>query len=270
MNKIIVGIKGITLKLTPKLFGIRKPNPAFKSSFLVHTKIGVPTPVMELRGISKTFLSGKQELNILKGANFSINKGEIVALLGPSGAGKSTLLNIAGLLEHPDSGSIFLGGHNVSGLPDKARTNMRKKYIGFVYQSHHLLPEFSALENVVIPQMIAGENKQKAKARAAWLLDVMGLKERILHRPAELSGGEGQRVAIARALANCPHLLLADEPTGNLDTQTAEVVFDLLLNIIRQTGLSALIATHNPDLAAKMDRRVTLRDGKIIPLDEAF
>ena len=270
MNKITVGIKKITLKLTPKLLGTKRPTTGLESSFLVHTKIGTPTPIMELKNISKSFVSGKQELNILKDANFSINKGEIVALLGPSGAGKSTLLNIAGLLEHPDSGNIFLGGHNVSGLPDNARTNMRKKYIGFVYQSHNLLPEFSALENVVIPQMIAGENKQKAKARAAWLLDVMGLKERLSHRPAELSGGEGQRVAIARALANCPHLLLADEPTGNLDTHTAEVVFDLLLNIIRRTGLSALIATHNPDIAAKMDRQVTLRDGKIVPLDEVF
>ena len=270
MSKIIIGIKKITFKLTLKIFGIRKPKVTFKSPFLVHTKIGIPSPVMELRNISKSFLSGKQELTILKDANFSIKKGEIVALLGPSGAGKSTLLNIAGLLEHPDSGNIFLGGHDVSGLPDKVRTNMRKKYIGFVYQSHNLLPEFSALENVVIPQMIAGENKQKAKARAAWLLDVMGLKERLSHRPAELSGGEGQRVAIARALANCPHLLLADEPTGNLDTHTAEVVFDLLLSIIRRTGLSALIATHNPDIAAKMDRQVTLRDGKIVPLDEVF
>jgi lipoprotein-releasing system ATP-binding protein len=189
-----------------------------------------------------------------------------VALVGPSGAGKSTLLHIAGLLEHPDSGEVYIDAAATSRLSDIARTRIRRTDIGFVYQFHHLLPEFSALENVVLPQMIRGLSRREAGTRAAELLSYLGLKDRLTHRPAELSGGEQQRVAIARAVANAPRILLADEPTGNLDVHTADHVFATLNQLVRATGLAAIIATHNMDLAAQMDRRVTIRDGLIVEM----
>ena len=219
------------------------------------------TPTIELKKVSKTFKQGTQTLEVLKGADLEIVPGEAVALIGPSGSGKSTLLQIAGLLEKPTKGDVWLDGKKCSKLNDLARTNLRRDYLGFVYQSHLLLPDFSALENVMMPQLIAGKSKKQAKERAVFLLDKMGLKNRMAHRSGELSGGEQQRVAIARALANQPSLLLADEPTGNLDPVTSEKVFTELLTLVRETGLSALIATHNPELAAKMDRRVQLVNG---------
>lgn len=224
----------------------------------------VDTMVLSLHDITKSFIQGKEKLDILRGVNFAIAKGETIALLGPSGSGKSTLLNIAGLLERPDKGEILLSGHDITSASDILRTEIRRDYIGFVYQNHNLLPEFTALENVMIPQLIAKEKKSEAKERALWLLTQLELKDRVSHHPSELSGGEQQRVAIARALANRPHLLLADEPTGNLDDDTSEIVFELLVKIIKQTGLSAFIATHNPDLAVKMDKRVSLKHGKLI------
>jgi lipoprotein-releasing system ATP-binding protein len=190
----------------------------------------------------------------------------VVALVAPSGTGKSTLLHVAGLLEKPDRGEVFVNGAPTSAMDDIGRTRLRREEIGFVYQFHHLLPEFSALENVVMPQLIGGLAKPEARARASQLLKFLGLAERLRHRPAELSGGEQQRVAIARAVANAPRLLLADEPTGNLDPQTASQVFSTLNAIVRASGLAALVATHNLDLAARMDRRVTIRDGAVVPL----
>ena len=187
--------------------------------------------------------------------------------MAPSGAGKSTLLHLAGLLERPDGGEIYIGGQPTAAMPDAERTRLRREEMGFVYQFHHLLPEFSALENVVMPQLIRGLKRPEAKSRATELLSFLGLKERLPHRPAELSGGEQQRVAIARAVANGPRLLLADEPTGNLDPGTAGHVFSVLLALVRASGLAALVATHNLDLAGRMDRRVTIRDGQIIQLD---
>jgi lipoprotein-releasing system ATP-binding protein len=192
--------------------------------------------------------------------------GQSVALVAPSGAGKSTLLHIAGLLEHPDSGEVYVDGVPTSHLSDMERTRIRRSDIGFVYQFHHLLPEFSALENVMLPQMIRGLSRKDASDRATELLTYLGLKERLTHRPAELSGGEQQRVAIARAVANAPRLLLADEPTGNLDVHTADHVFGALTQLVRASGLAAVIATHNLDLAAQMDRRVTIRDGLVVEL----
>lgn len=222
--------------------------------------------LLELNNIEKSFMQGKERLEILKDINLTINMGETVALLGPSGCGKSTLLNIAGLLERADKGKLLLSGHDCSKIPDKEQALFRREFLGFVYQNHNLLPEFSALENVMIPQLIANEDKSTAKKRAIWLLEMLGLKHRIKHRPSELSGGEQQRVAIARALANRPRLLLADEPTGNLDVKTSESVFDSLIGIIKETGLSAFIVTHNPELALKMDRRFTLQNGKLVEL----
>ncbi len=198
------------------------------------------------------------------GADLTLHAGEIVALVAPSGAGKSTLLHVAGLLDRPDSGSVLIEGREAGSLPDAARTAIRRDTIGFVYQFHHLLPEFTALENVVLPQMIAGRGRRAAEDRARVLLSGFGLAARLGHLPGKLSGGEQQRVAIARALANQPKLLLADEPTGNLDVATAETVFSELLAIVRDHGLAALIATHNPDIAARMDRTVTLRDGRLV------
>jgi len=198
---------------------------------------------------------------VLRGASVSIRRGETVALVGPSGAGKSTLLHIAGLLERPDGGEVIVGGTSCRRLGDDARTALRRTAIGFVYQFHHLLPEFSALENIVVPQMIAAASKSAARDRARDLLGMVGLADRATHRPAKLSGGEQQRVAIARALANSPDVLIADEPTGNLDQETAERVFALLMQLTRDTGVAALVATHNPDLAARMDRKLTLRNG---------
>lgn len=217
-----------------------------------------------LRGVVRTYHSDAGDLPVLRGADLAIRAGEIVALVAPSGAGKSTLLHVAGLLDRPDGGSVLIEGRDGGGLPDAARTAIRRDTIGFVYQFHHLLPEFTALENVVLPQMIAGRPRRVAVDRATALLTTFGLAARLGHLPGKLSGGEQQRVAIARALANGPKLLLADEPTGNLDVATAEAVFAELLSIVRDHGLAALIATHNPDLAARMDRTVTLRDGRLV------
>jgi lipoprotein-releasing system ATP-binding protein len=190
--------------------------------------------------------------------------GQSVALIAPSGAGKSTLLHVAGLLEKPDVGEVHVAGAPTASMDDAARTALRRTEIGFVYQFHHLLPEFSAMENVMVPQMIRGLTRKEASMRAAELLDFLGLAKRHKHRPAELSGGEQQRVAIARAVANGPRVLLADEPTGNLDPKTADHVFETLTQLVRATGLAALVATHNMDLASRMDRRVTLRDGAVV------
>ena len=219
--------------------------------------------VLELRNIARHYREGEARLDILVDANLKIYPGETVALIAPSGTGKSTLLHIAGLLERPDSGETFILAKSTSRMNDTQRTQLRRECIGFIYQFHHLLPEFSAIENVVLPQMINGLSRKEAIVRAGKLLDYMKLTARATHRPFELSGGEQQRVAIARAVANAPDLLLADEPTGNLDPKTAEHVFATLLTLARNTGLAALIATHNLDLAEKLDRRVTLRDGRI-------
>jgi lipoprotein-releasing system ATP-binding protein len=219
---------------------------------------------LELRGVARVYRGDAGELAVLRGADLTVRSGEIVALVAPSGAGKSTLLHVAGLLDRPDDGSVLIEGRDAGSLPDAARTAIRRDTIGFVYQFHHLLAEFSALENVVLPQMIAGRSRRVAVDRAQTLLTAFGLGARLGHLPGKLSGGEQQRVAIARALANGPKLLLADEPTGNLDVATAEAVFAELLAIVRDHGLSALIATHNPGLAARMDRTVTLREGRLV------
>ena len=220
---------------------------------------------LELRGIHRTFHQASTDLKILRGANMTIRRGEIVALVGPSGSGKSTLLHIAGLLEKPDAGAVSIDGQDAGALSDDQRTRMRRERLGFVYQYHHLLPEFSALENIMMPQMIARLPRHEARRRAVDLLEMMGLEERADHRPARLSGGEQQRVAIARAMANVPALLIADEPTGNLDPKTAETVFEQLTTLVHATGLAALIATHNFDLAARMDRTLELRNGTVVP-----
>lgn len=220
--------------------------------------------VLELKQICKSFRQGSQKLDVLTGVDLEIKSGEIAALIGPSGSGKSTLLQIAGLLETPSSGEIYLNRQNCSKLGDGLRTLLRRDFLGFVYQYHNLLPDFSAEENVMLPQLIAGRKAKAARERAAWLLERLNLGSRLKHRPAEMSGGEQQRVAIARALANAPKLLLADEPTGNLDPKTSDVVFAELLNIVKETGLSALIATHNMELASAMDRKVRLEDGRLV------
>ena len=222
--------------------------------------------VLELKNVVRSYKQGERTLEILKSADFSIGKGEMIALVAPSGTGKSTLLHTAGLLERPDSGEVIVNGRTCGDLGDDARTAIRRTEIGFVYQFHHLLPEFSALENVMIPQMLRGLTKEAATERAKQLLDYMKIGPRAEHRPSELSGGEQQRVAIARAVANAPLLLLADEPTGNLDPGTAHYVFEALEALVRQSGLSALIATHNHEIAKRMDRRVTLKDGLVVPL----
>lgn len=219
---------------------------------------------LKLTGIVRTFHQGGQELHVLRGLDLSLKKGEIAALVGPSGAGKSTLLYVAGLLEKPDAGEIVIGGEPCNSMRDEARTALRRRHLGFVYQFHHLLPEFSALENVVLPQMIAGVGKRKARKHAREILAVLGLAARETHRPARLSGGEQQRVAIARALANRPAVLLADEPTGNLDHETALDVMGELKGQVRERGLAALVATHNLELAASMDRIVSLQDGVLV------
>ena len=221
-------------------------------------------PILELKGVYRSFKQGHETLQVLKGIDLEIEKGETVALIGPSGSGKSTLLQLAGLLEKPTKGDIYLNGAKCSALSDAIRTSLRRDYLGFVYQYHNLLPDFNAVENVVIPQLIAGVAYKQAEEKAKWLLKRMGLEKRFVHRPAEMSGGEQQRVAIARALANTPKLLLADEPTGNLDPKTSENVFMELLSVIKETGLCALIATHNFDLADRMDRKVRLSEGKLI------
>lgn len=218
---------------------------------------------LELRGVSRTFHQGGRDIEVLRDVQMSLVPGEIVALVGPSGAGKSTLLHIAGLLERPDAGEVIVGDEACSALPEADRTRLRRGTLGFVYQFHHLLPEFSAQENIMLPQMIGGTNRTEARSRAGELLEMMGLAERATHRPGQLSGGEQQRIAIARSVANAPAILLADEPTGNLDPETAGGVFDQMLKLVRGAQLAALIATHNLDLAAKMDRTLQLRDGRI-------
>ncbi len=219
---------------------------------------------LQIRGVCRVYKTGAEALTVLNGASLDIRRGEIVALVAPSGAGKSTLLHLAGLLEKPDGGTIMVDGEDAGTLSDTARTNIRLNKIGFVYQFHHLLPEFTALENVSLPQMIAGAGQKQADRRSAELLEKFGLGPRVSHLPGRLSGGEKQRVAIARALANRPGLLLADEPTGNLDVTTANIVFDELLRVVRSENVAALIATHNPELAARMDRRVSLQSGGLI------
>jgi lipoprotein-releasing system ATP-binding protein len=219
---------------------------------------------LALKNLRKTFHQGRSDLHVLNGAALSVRGGEMVALVGPSGSGKSTLMHIAGLLERPDAGQVVVKGQDVSKAGDGERTRVRRGQIGFVYQHHHLLPEFSARENVVLPQMIAGTSRRNARSRAGELLELVGLAERMDHRPAELSGGEQQRVAIARALANRPAVLLADEPTGNLDPHTSDRVFDALTTIVREAGVAALVATHNLDLAGQMDRTLRLQDGVLV------
>ncbi|WP_254432345.1 ABC transporter ATP-binding protein [Magnetospirillum sp. SS-4] len=219
---------------------------------------------LRLESVRRAFRQGKDTLEVLCGADLDIRAGEIVALVGPSGAGKSTLLHIAGLLEKPDAGEVRLAGQAAGGLSERERTRLRRLHLGFVYQYHHLLPEFSAVENVILPQMIAGTARSKARDRAMDLLGRMGLAERAGHRPGQLSGGEQQRVAICRALANAPRVLLADEPTGNLDPHTADGVFLELVALVKGSGVAALIATHNPELASRMDRVVRLQDGLLV------
>ncbi|MEF3365128.1 ABC transporter ATP-binding protein [Methylocystis sp. 9N] len=223
--------------------------------------------VLEMRHIARHYREGDARLDILVDVNLLIYPGETVALVAPSGAGKSTLLHIAGLLERQDGGEVLIQNAPTSRMSDSDRTRLRRATIGFIYQFHHLLPEFSALENVALPQMINGLSWREARERAKQLLDYLRLSARVSHRPSELSGGEQQRVAIARAVANAPYLLLADEPTGNLDPRTAEHVFGALMSLARTSGLAALIATHNLDIAKQMDRRVTLRDGRIEEMD---
>lgn len=227
------------------------------------------TPVLELIEARRTFHQGTRELHVLNGASARIMPGQAVALVGPSGAGKSTFLHIAGLLETPDGGEVRVNGRDCSQMSDDERTRVRRAEMGFVYQFHQLLPEFSALENVMLPQLIQGRSKGQARDRAAELLTGLGLGERLDHRPAELSGGEQQRTAIARALANAPRLLLADEPTGNLDPKTSEHVFVELVHMIERTGVGALIATHNMDLARRMHRVLRMDSGRLVEVSPA-
>jgi lipoprotein-releasing system ATP-binding protein len=221
-------------------------------------------PALRLDRLVRAFHQGTRKIDVLNGASADIFPGQAVALVGPSGAGKSTLLHISGLLETPDGGRVIINGRDCSGMPDAERTRVRRVQMGFVYQFHQLLPEFSALENIMIPQLILGRSKRQARQRAAQLLGSLGLADRVDHRPAQLSGGEQQRTAIARALANDPRLILADEPTGNLDPHTAEHVFDALIHLIRTTGVAALICTHNLDLARRMDRVLRLENGLLV------
>jgi lipoprotein-releasing system ATP-binding protein len=220
-------------------------------------------PALELRGVRKVFRQGNVELAVLNCVELALMPGEIVALVGPSGAGKSTLLHVAGLLERPDGGAVLIESRDCGALSDEHRTMLRRRALGFVYQFHHLLPEFSAVENVMLPQMIGGVTRSAARRKAEALLGRVGLAERLSHRPARLSGGEQQRVAIVRALANDPKILLADEPTGNLDHTTAAGVIETLIAVVRDHGLAALIATHNLELAGRLDRTVTLEDGRL-------
>ena len=220
-------------------------------------------PVLSIRGLERTYVTAAGSLTVLRGVDLDVRPGEIVGLIGPSGSGKSSLLHAAGLLEHADGGRISIQGRDCTDLSDRERSRVRLATIGFVYQFHHLLPEFSALDNVALPQMIAGVSRKAARERAFFLLDQLGLAERVKHQPAQLSGGEQQRVAIARALANSPRLLLADEPTGNLDPHTSAAVFENLYALARATGVAALVATHNLELARHMDRVLGLKDGKL-------
>jgi lipoprotein-releasing system ATP-binding protein len=228
---------------------------------------GEQPPILYLHAIDRSYRQGAATLEILKNAELAVWPGQSIALVAPSGAGKSTLLHIAGLLEHPDAGEVYIDQVATSQMSDTARTQIRRTDIGFIYQAHHLLPEFSALENVILPQMIRGLGRKESVARATELLSYLGLKERLEHRPAQLSGGEQQRVAIARAVSNAPRILLADEPTGNLDPRTSEQVFSALSQLVRASGLAAIIATHNRDIAARMDRRVTLKDGQVVEME---
>ncbi len=228
-------------------------------------EVGVQAAPLALHGLRHGYRSGDDTLELLRGAELTLRPGEIVALVAPSGTGKSTLLHLAGLLERPQEGAVLVDGRDAGRLPDRERTAIRRNAIGFVYQFHHLLAEFTARENVVLPQMIGGIPRRDARVRADALLGLFGLSGRLDHLPGRLSGGEQQRVAIARALANRPRVLLADEPTGNLDVATAQVVFDELLRVVRDQGLAAMIATHNVELAGRMDRIVTLREGLIVP-----
>src|SRR5947207_3352779 len=221
-------------------------------------------PVLRLAGVARRYRQGEATLEVFRDVGLAIARGELVALVGQSGAGKSSLLHMAGLLEAPSEGEIWIDGRAAASLADSERTRLRRDLIGFVYQAHHLLPEFSALENVMIPQRIARRSRAEAEQEAKRLLTQVGLAARLEHRPSQLSGGEQQRVAIARALANHPQLLLADEPTGNLDPRTAQAAFDILLHLVRSEGAAALVATHNQDLAAKMDRALVLQDGRLI------
>ncbi|HJO49281.1 ABC transporter ATP-binding protein [Sulfitobacter pontiacus] len=224
-------------------------------------------PVLRLSGIGKSYNPGQpNEVNVLRGIDLTVAAGEVVALVAPSGAGKSTLLHIAGLLDTPDAGTVEIGGTDMTGQSDRKRTGVRRRDVGFIYQFHHLLPEFSALENIVLPQLANGVSQSEAQARALSLLDEVGIGHRADHRPAALSGGEQQRVAFCRALANAPRLLLADEPTGNLDPTTSDQVFAALMTLVRGTGLSAVIATHNLELAARMDRQIRLEAGQLVAL----
>jgi len=220
--------------------------------------------ILVLKNLVRTYKGGEESLTVLNGASLALNAGEIVALVAPSGAGKSTLLHLAGLLEKPDGGAVVINGTDAGKLGDQERTEIRLRTIGIVYQFHHLLPEFSALENIVLPQMIAGKSQAQAEKRGMELLTKLGLAARNKNLPGKLSGGEQQRVAIARALANEPAILLADEPTGNLDVATAEIVFTELLRLVRSENVAALIATHNPELAKRMDRQLTLQNGKLL------
>ncbi|MDP2213110.1 ABC transporter ATP-binding protein [Phenylobacterium sp.] len=222
-------------------------------------------PVLAVRGLERTYVTGDRSLTVLRGVDLDVSPGEIVGLIGPSGSGKSSLLHAAGLLERPNAGQIFIEGRDCSTLNERARTRVRLGSIGFVYQFHHLLAEFSALDNVALPMMIAGQDHEAARERAAMLLGQLGLAERVDHQPAQMSGGEQQRVALARALANAPRLLLADEPTGNLDPTTSSEVFDSLYRLARETGVAAVIATHNLELARHMDRVLALKDGHLEP-----
>lgn len=224
-------------------------------------------PVLRLSGIGKSYNPGQpNEVNVLRGIDLTVAAGEVVALVAPSGAGKSTLLHIAGLLDTPDAGTVEIGGTDMTGQSDRKRTGVRRRDVGFIYQFHHLLPEFSALENIVLPQLANGVSQSEAQTRALSLLDEVGIGHRADHRPAALSGGEQQRVAFCRALANAPRLLLADEPTGNLDPTTSDQVFAALMTLVRGTGLSAVIATHNLELAARMDRQIRLEAGQLVAL----
>ncbi len=224
----------------------------------------ITMPVLKLEGLTRTFRQGEREIHVLNGASTELLPGQSVALVGPSGAGKSTLLHIAGLLETPDSGAVVVSGRDCAKLDDGDRTRIRRAEIGFIYQFHQLLPEFSAIENVVLPQMIMGVSRVAAQERATTLLSNLGLAERLEHRPAQLSGGEQQRTAICRALANKPKLILADEPTGNLDPTTSEIVFRELISLFKSEGVAALIATHNLELASRMDRVLKLAGGQLV------
>jgi lipoprotein-releasing system ATP-binding protein len=226
-------------------------------------------PVLSIRGLERSYVTGAGELTVLRGVDLDVMPGEIVGLIGPSGSGKSSLLHAAGLLEHPNAGRITIEGRDCSDLPDRDRTRVRLATIGFVYQFHHLLPEFTALDNVALPLMIAGVARAKAQARAAELLGELGLADRVQHQPAQMSGGEQQRVAVARALANSPRLLLADEPTGNLDPTTSAAVFENLYSLARRTGVAAVVATHNLELARHMDRVFALKGGHLEPQTKA-